>query len=81
VNHIPEPPPGPTSDAGQRALQRLISPTVPPDEIRSLIETVALNMKAADIVQYLQGSDAQIFIDVIDQVCGVTISQNAGFGC
>ncbi|KAF9778164.1 hypothetical protein BJ322DRAFT_500310 [Thelephora terrestris] len=73
VNHISELPLGSTSDAGQRALQRLISPSVPQDELPSLIETVALNTKTADIVQCLRGSDAQKFIDVIDQVCGVAI--------
>ncbi|KAF9778185.1 kinase-like domain-containing protein [Thelephora terrestris] len=67
VNHISEPPLGPTSEAVQRALQRLVSPGVLPNELASFIETVALNIKAADIVQCLRGTDAQIFINVIDQ--------------
>lgn len=68
VNHISEPPQGPISDSGKRALQSLVSSSVSRDEIPSLIETAVLSAKAADIVRYLRGSDARTFIDVIDQV-------------
>ena len=50
------------------ALQRLMDGAVPQDELPFLIGMVVSNLKAAKIVQFLQGSDAQTFIDVIDQV-------------
>ncbi|KAF9643932.1 kinase-like protein [Thelephora ganbajun] len=57
-------------DSDKRALQRLVSRVVSHDELPSLIETIVSNVKAADIVQCLQGSDAQAFIDVIDEALG-----------
>ena len=50
-------------------LRRLVGGGVPHDELPSLIETIVLNLKAADIFRHLQESDAQAFIDVIDHVC------------
>ena len=57
------------SDSDRRALQRLVSRTVSQDELRSTIEMIVSNVKAADIAGCLQGSDARAFIDVIDKVC------------
>jgi len=67
TDHPPEPAPIP--DSGKRALRRLVSRTVPHDELSSLIETIVLNVKAADIVGCLPKSDAQTFIDVTDEAC------------
>ena len=78
-NPISEPPPLLISDSGKRALQCLVSRSVPQDELPSLIETVVSSAKAANIVQCLQGSDAQVFIDMVDQVCGAATSQRNGF--
>ena len=57
------------SDSDKRALQRLVSLTIPEDELPSVIERIVSNVKAADIVKSLQSSDARAFIDVIDKVC------------
>ena len=54
--------------SGKQALQRLVTDTVPRDELPCLIETIVTNMKATEIIQCLQGCDAQMFIDMIDQV-------------
>ena len=54
--------------SGEPALQRLVTDTVPQDELPCLIETIVTNMKAIEIIQCLQGCDAQTFIDIIDQV-------------
>ena len=54
-------------DSDKQALHRLVCRAVPQDEIFSVIETVVSNVKAADIVEYLQENDAQTFIDIIDQ--------------
>ncbi|KAF9780778.1 kinase-like domain-containing protein [Thelephora terrestris] len=51
----------------EAALRRLVGGAVPQDELPSVIEMVVSNLKAANIVQILQGSDAQTFIDVVDQ--------------
>jgi hypothetical protein len=57
-----------TLDPGTLALRRLVSCTVPQDELPSLIITIVSNVKAANIVESLEGGDAQIFIDIMDQV-------------
>ncbi|KAF9643933.1 kinase-like protein [Thelephora ganbajun] len=57
-------------NSDKRALQRLVSRTVSQDELPSLIEMVVSNVKTADIVQCLRGSDAQVFIDVLDEALG-----------
>lgn len=66
VNRVSEPPL--VLAPGKGALQRLVSDTVSQDELPCLIETVVSNVKAAVVIQCLQGRDAQTFIDVIDQV-------------
>jgi len=52
-----------------QAWERLISGTVPQDELAPLIETVFSNGDVTSMVDGLQGNDAQTFIDVIDTVC------------
>jgi hypothetical protein len=61
----PDPPIVP--DSRDQALQLLISGAVPQNELASLIETIFSN-KVTDVVDRLQGSDVQTFIDVIDEV-------------
>ena len=58
----------------EEAFRRLVGGAVPQDELPSLIETVVSNLKATNIVRRLQESDAQTFIDVIDQVYNITPS-------
>ena len=65
TNHPPEPPV--ISDPDKQALQRLVSRAVPQDELPSVIGSIFSNMKTTDIVGCLQQSDAQCFIDMIDQ--------------
>ena len=60
-------------DSNKQTLQRLISRAVPQDELPSVIAAVVSNIKAADIVECLQGSDAQTFIDIIDEACNHAI--------
>lgn len=57
------------ADADRRALERLVSRVIPQGELPSVIETIISNMKAANIVESLQGNDAQTYIDVIDEAC------------
>ena len=59
----------PIPDSDGRALRHLVSCAVPQEELPSVIETVLSNVKAIDVVRRLQGSDAQPFIDMIDEVC------------
>lgn len=54
-------------DSGRRALRRLVSSTAQ-NELFSLIETIASNMKSADIVEFLRGSNVQAFIEVMNKV-------------
>ena len=56
-------------DSNRRALRRLISRTVPQHELLSVIETIFSNVKAADTVKCLEESDAQTFIDIVDEAC------------
>ena len=56
-------------DSGGLALKRLVSRTVPQDELPSVIETIVSNLKAADIVEQLRGNDTQTFVDIIDEAC------------
>ena len=46
----------------------LISGAIPQDERTSLIEAIFLCRKVSGMVRRLRGSDAQIFIDVVDEV-------------
>ena len=66
ASHISESAPIP--DSYRRALQRLVSGAVPQEQLASLIESIVSNVKAAAIVEFLQETDAQIFIDVMDKV-------------
>ena len=61
-------------DSHGQALQRLVSRSVPQDELSSVIETVVSNVSAAGIVKYLQGNDAQTFVDIMDLACHYAIS-------
>ena len=56
-----------TSDCGKQALQRLVSRAVPQDELPSVLETIASSVEPANIVECLEGCDAQTFIDAIDE--------------
>ena len=51
-----------------RALQSLISGTTPQSERVSLIEAIFSSRKSADMIRRLRGSDAQAFIDIVDEV-------------
>ena len=66
TNNSSKPPLVPDS---RQALERLISRAVPPHELISAIAAVVSSIKAADIVDCLQGSGAQTFIDIIDEAC------------
>ena len=57
-----------TADSHEQPWQLLIDPTIPQDELPSLIEAIFSDRKAADMVDPLQESDAQAIIDVIDEV-------------
>ena len=61
------------SHSDGQELQRLVSCTVPQDELASVIEKIVSNVKATNIVRYLQGSDAQAFIDAMDEARHHTI--------
>ena len=55
-------------DSAERALQRLISGTIPQGELASPIETIFSSERATDIVGCLGEGDAQTFIDVVYEV-------------
>ena len=55
-------------DPREQAWRRLISRAVPQGELPSLIETLFSDGNATNMVDHLQGGDAQTFIDVIDGV-------------
>jgi len=57
-----------TTDSYEQAWQRLISHSVPQDELLLLLETIFSDKKRTDMVKRLQVSDAQAFIDIIDEV-------------
>lgn len=61
---------GPVSIPGSvsQGLQRLVDGAVPLDELASLIAKIVSSAEANDIVKLLKDSDAQVFIDVIDDV-------------
>ena len=61
-------------DSDRRALQRLVSGATPQDELAPLIETIVSDLKADNIVKLLQASNAQMFIDVMDNVCATLFS-------
>jgi len=55
-------------DSHKQAWQQLINRTIPQDELPSLIEAVFSDRKVINMVDLLQESHAQAFIDVIDGV-------------
>jgi len=57
-----------TTDPYEEAWQRLISHSVPQGELLLLIETIFSDKKRTDMVKRLQVSDAQAFVDIIDEV-------------
>ena len=71
MNHISEL--LPILDPNKRALQRLVTRTIHQDELPSVIATIVSNVKASDIVECLQESDAQTFVDIMDEACHHTI--------
>lgn len=54
--------------SSEQALQRLISGDIPQDELISSIVAVFSIKEAIDMVGDLQSSDAQAFIDVVNEV-------------
>jgi len=65
TRHLPDP--STAVDPQERAWQRLITRTVQPGELPSLIETIFSGRKS-NVVGRLRGSDAQAFIDIMDEV-------------
>ena len=55
-------------DSQTQAWQRLINRDIPQDELATFIETTVSGVKTVDIMDCLQGRDAQACIDVIDEV-------------
>ena len=68
MNPVPPSDPSITLDPYDQAWQRLISGVVPKDELASLIDTICSNEKVGSMLDLLQGSDIQTFIDIIDTV-------------
>ena len=66
TRHIPDPPIPVGSQ--EQAWQRLISRTIPRDELPSIIEAIVLSGRETNVVDLLTGSDAQAFIDIMDEV-------------
>ena len=53
--------------SSEEALWRLVNGDVPQDTLHSLLEIVS-DLRAVDIIQHLQRTDAQTLVDVVDQV-------------
>ena len=51
-----------------QALERLVARAVPHDELAPLVEEIFSRKNAIDMVDCLQGCDAQSFVDVMDEV-------------
>jgi hypothetical protein len=68
MNPVPPPDPSIIPDSYHQAWQRLISGAVPQDELASLIETILSSEKVTEMVDRLQGSDVQTFIDALAAV-------------
>ena len=58
-----------TPDSGEQTLQRLLSGGIPQAELVSSIEAIFSSRRVIDMVGLLQGNDAQVFIDAVDEVC------------
>jgi len=67
ATEVPAPDPSVVIDSHEQVWQRLISHTIPQDELPSFIETIFSGKNATDMADSLQGSDAQALIDVIDE--------------
>ena len=65
TNRLSKPPP--VLDHDKQALRHLLSSAVSQDELPSVIETIISNAKAANTAGSFRGSDAQTFIDIIDE--------------
>ena len=61
-------------DSHERAWQRLINPAISHYELRSLIGAIFSDGNATEIIDHVRESDAQTFIDVIDEVRHHTFS-------
>ena len=67
----------PRRDPGEQALQRLISDTIPQDEVAPLIEAVLLSGKAIEEIGNLQRNGVQAIIDILDKVpCYLSIFES-----
>ena len=55
-------------DPGEQALQKLLSGDTPQDKLVSSIEAVFSSRKAIATAGHLRRSDAQPFIDAVDEV-------------
>ena len=55
-------------EPGEQALRRLVSGDIPQFELVSSIEAIFSSEKAIDMVSHLQRSDAQTFINAVDEV-------------
>lgn len=55
-------------DAGEKALETLISGIIPQGELSSLIEAVVSCRNAVEMVGLLRGNDAQVFINAANEV-------------
>ena len=65
TRHPPDPPI--VISSREQAWQRFITRTVPSDELPSLIETI-FSGRESDVANLLRESDAQVFIDTMDEV-------------
>jgi len=65
TQHLPDP--SISIDPQEQAWQRLIARAAPHDELPSLIETI-LSESTTNVIDRLSETDAQAFIDVMDEV-------------
>ena len=68
----PSPTPRPSLVPGsdkQVLLQLLINRAAPERRLVALIEAIFSNGRVSDIVECVKRSDAQTFVDVLDEVC------------
>lgn len=69
-------PPNPSVviNSQEQAWQRLINRAIPHDELPSLIEAIFSDGNATEVTDHVRESDAQTFIDAIDEVRHHTFS-------
>ena len=65
TNYFPDP--SIATDSHKQAWQRLISHTIPHDELPSLIEAIFSDREAVKSGECLQENDAQAFINILDE--------------